>query len=102
MAKGDKITRTFEALFLREEMGLGTYPSSAIVLDEEFDSRRWYTVRRVVFFHGDAFWEVFYNKPATEMQEGQDMFDDASDVKATQVKPQMVSAVTFVPVLSSR
>jgi hypothetical protein len=71
-------TRTFSVGQLEEEIRVtwGVGPSSPlVVLSEPMDKHRWYTVVRVVFKHEDQLWEIFYNDPATEMQEDMDHFD---------------------------
>lgn len=81
-------TRTFSAEYLEEEAcvtwGVGS-SSPLVVLSEPMDKHRWYTVVRVVFKHEDQLWEIFYNDPATEMQEDMDRFD-IDPVRATLVE----------------
>jgi hypothetical protein len=78
-------TREFSVSFLEEEACVTWgIASPAVVLHEAWDKHRWYTVTRVVFKHEDQLWEIYYNDPATEMQEDMDSFD-SDPVEATLV-----------------
>lgn len=62
------------------------------------DERRWSIDKAVVFEHEGSFWQVIYSDPATEMQEGQDVWDDQSTVTATQVEKHEVTVERWMPV----
>jgi hypothetical protein len=91
------IIREFTVEELEEEYDL---PYDA-VSNEELDKHRWYTVRELVFKADDGFfYEVSYMDPATEMQEGQDRWDEdhRGKVEAIRVEAKEVTAVEWVPV----
>jgi len=69
------VTRTFSVEQI-EDMGLTWRVDAPVVSTEEWDKLRWATVRRVIFEFESKLWEIFYNEPATEMQEGQEKFDE--------------------------
>jgi hypothetical protein len=86
-------TRKFSVEQL-EELDITWRTDAPVVFTEEWDQRRWYTVRRVVFKFEDQLWEIFYNDPATEMQEGQDRFDH-DPVTAHLVEPVEVTVTRY-------
>ena len=90
-------TRTFNADYLIEELGV-TWRGSAVIFDEEYVQLRWHTVRRVVFQCPVdlTFWEIYYNRPGTEMTEV-DIFDK-DPVVARRVEPRRVMVTEFHPV----
>jgi hypothetical protein len=87
------VTRTFSVEQI-EDMGLTWRVDAPVVSTEEWDQHRWYTVRRVIFEFESQLWEIFYNDPATELQEGQDKFDE-DPVTAYQVEPFQVTVTQY-------
>jgi hypothetical protein len=55
---------------------------------EQTDTRRWYSLHLLVFRAPDDGqpWSVTYRNPLTEIQEGMDEWDDASEVTATRME----------------
>lgn len=85
------IKRNFTVEELEEEYEL---PWNAIS-NEEYDKRRWYTVRLLVFKADDGFhYEVDYMDPATENQEGQERWNE--DYKTGKVEAIRVEEVEIV------
>lgn len=81
-----------------EELGLDWKRSGPPVIEcETIDKRRWYSVMRIVFRHDGAFWQINRSDPATEMQEGQDIWID-DPVKAVQVEPYEATVTKYRPV----
>lgn len=64
-----------------EEMDL---PYSSI---EEWpgEEHRWWVQKFFVFEHEGKFWRAWYADPATELQEGQDIWDDKTEIDAIEV-----------------
>jgi hypothetical protein len=87
------VTRTFSVEQI-EEMGLTWRVDAPVVSTEEWDKLRWATVRRVIFEYESKLWEIFYNEPATEMQEGQEAFEE-DPVTAYQVEPFQVTVTQY-------
>jgi hypothetical protein len=87
------ITRKFSAEQL-EELEVTWGSGAPVVSTEEWSQHRWYTVRRVIFKHEEQLWEIFYNDPATEMQEGMDMFDE-DPVTAHLMEPFEVTVTQY-------
>lgn len=87
------VTREFSVEQLVEEIEV-TRKHDGILIHEEWDKRRWYIVRRVVFEFEGNLWEIFYNEPSTEIQEDQDLFDE-DPVTAYQVAPVQVSVTHY-------
>jgi len=87
------VTRNFTVEELEEDYDL---PYGA-VYEETIDKRRWYSVLELVFkADDDKYYMVDYMDPATEMQEGQDRWDDYSGhVEATLVEPIEVVTVKW-------
>lgn len=48
------------------------------IKDEVIDTRRWHTINRRVFKHEDKFFECFYKRGLTEIQEST-WFEDYTD-----------------------
>ena len=65
-----------------------------IVSCESIDKARWYTLMRIVFEHDGSLWEIFRMDPATEMQEGQDIWD-MDPVTAYQVEPYEATVTKY-------
>jgi hypothetical protein len=69
---------------------------------EVVSEHRWYTRKTAVFEHEGAFWQVEYMDPASELQEGQDLWDNGDDedavVTATQVEKRPVTVERWFPV----
>lgn len=87
------ITRNFTVEELEEEYDL---PWGAIY-EETVDKRRWYSVLELVFLADDGkHYMVDYMDPATEMQDGQDRWEDSRGyVEATQVEPVEVTTIAW-------
>lgn len=92
-------TRTFTTEQL-DELDIGPWNCVASIPG---DKARWYTWLDLIFEHEGQYWMVAYMEPATEMQDGQEVWyeepvDGAYGVKATEVHkvPQIVE--TWKPV----
>jgi len=87
------ITRNFTVEELEEQYDL---PWGAIH-EETVDKRRWYSVLELVFLADDGnHYMVDYMDPATEMQDGQDRWEDSRGyVEATQVHPVEITTVAW-------
>jgi hypothetical protein len=98
------LTRTFTRQEL-EALGLPTYlPKDRILLDEFFEEHRWSVTNRLVFRSpdDDQVYEIFYETPATEEQEGIDPWDDDPTVDATLVEQRVVFRQDWRPVGSPK
>jgi hypothetical protein len=83
-----------------EELGLDWKASGEpIIQSEAHDKRRWYTIVRIIFEHDGAFWRIDRMDPATEMQEGQDIWS-SDPVVAVRVEPYSVTITKYRPVTS--
>lgn len=87
------ITKNFDREYL-EEIGL---PYNAL-FQQDLEERRWGTMVRCVFQHEGKLWAVDWYRPATEMQEGQDDWDDQDPVPGYRVAPQPHITVSWEPV----
>lgn len=76
-----------------EELGLPWEKLASEVVSEH----RWYTRRTAVFEHEGAFWQVEFMDPASELQEGQEIWD-STVVTAVQVEKRPVTVVRWFPV----
>ncbi len=89
-------TRIFSTEFLEEELD---FPwGDSVVFTEFQDSGRWAENWKGVFELEGEFWEVSFELPATEMQEGQGMWCEQSQVKATRVEEREVTVKKWLPV----
>ena len=91
------ITRKFTVEELEEVYDL---PYDA-VYEDTVDKRRWYSVMELVFLADDGkHYMVDYMDPATEMQEGQERWDEDSQglVEAILVEPKEVTTIEWRPV----
>ena len=91
------VTRKFTVEELEEVYDL---PYEAIHQDT-VDKRRWYSVVELVFLADDEkHYMVDYMDPATEMQEGQERWDEDSKgfVEAILVEPVEVKTIEWQPV----
>lgn len=96
-----KETREFSHEEL-EELELDWRTSGGVVKESEvYDRMRWAAVLRIVFAYDGAFWQIDRMDPATEMQEGQDIWD-ADPVVATRVEPYEVTVTKYRPVLAGQ
>lgn len=87
------VIRNFTVEELEEEYDL---PWAALH-EETVDKRRWYSVLELVFKADDGnHYMVDYMDPATEMQDGQDRWEDSRGyVEAIQVEPVEVVTVEW-------
>lgn len=88
------ITRKFTVEELEETYDL---PYGA-VYEDTVDKRRWYSVMELVFLaDDDKHYMVDYMDPATEMQEGQERWDEDSKglVEAILVEPVEVTTIQW-------
>ena len=91
------VTRTFTHDEL-EDLSLDwSTAGDPIVSCEAYGKHRWYTVMRIVFTYEDALWQIERMDPATEIQEGQDIWS-SDPVVATQVEPYEVPVIKYRPV----
>lgn len=89
------VSREFLAEDL-EEWGIADGPSGLdgpVKVDELYDTTRWGITHRVIFSADDSLWEVFYEEPATEMQECDTWGSDV--VTAYQVKAEIVADLAY-------
>lgn len=87
------VTRNFTVEELEEKYDLPWNP----IYEETVDKRRWYSVLELVFLADDGkHYMVDYMDPATEMQDGQDRWEDSRGyVEAIQVEPIEVITVKW-------
>lgn len=90
------VTRNFAVDFLMDEIEVG-WTSDKVVLREVVGQHRWSVLYRVIFEHENQLWEIEYNEPATEMQEGQDRFW-SDPVEARQVETYEKTVTGYRPV----
>lgn len=83
--------------FTRDELDELELPW-AYVDAEVIDERRWSIVKEVIFEFENKFWMIVADFPATEMQEGQDPWNDEDSVTATQVEKREVTVEKWVAV----
>jgi hypothetical protein len=98
------LTRTFT----REELDKLGLPDDLakerVLLDELWENRDWVNVHRLVFRSpdDDQIYEVYYNSPPTEMQEGTDPWNDDLTVDATIVEQRTVFRLEWRPAGSAQ
>lgn len=87
------VTRKFTVEELEEKYDLPWNP----IYEETIDKRRWYSVVELVFKADDGLhYTVYYMDPATEMQDGQDRWEDSRGyVEGIQVEPVEVVTVKW-------
>lgn len=83
--------------FTREELDELELPW-AFIDSEVIDERRWSIVKEIIFEFEGKFWMVVADIPATELQEGNDPWNYANVVTATQVEKREVTVERWVPV----
>lgn len=78
-----------------EELGIpyDEVPGSVEILDQ----RRWYNVKRGVFEIDGKHYAIKWNEPATELQEGQNIWNE-DPVLAVEVEEREVTVKKWVPV----
>lgn len=85
-------TRTFTRAEL-EALDVTCENVHSVVIDEG----RWSNTTAVVFAHEGAHYRVTYDDPATEMQEGQDIWGGRDQVEAIEVVPRSVVTMRWKP-----
>lgn len=75
---------------IRDEWDDFRYEHDPIV-DEVWDQRRWVTVHRAVYEVEGRFYEVIYESPSTEMQEG----SESDEVLVYEVEPIEVTVTKY-------
>jgi hypothetical protein len=85
---------------LLEEWGLPLKNREIILHDEPWDELRWCIVHRLIFRAPDdgKTYEVYWERPATEMQEGLDPWNDEKAVMGTHVEQVEVVDLQWRPV----
>lgn len=81
-----------------EDLGLpygGVKGGAKILATEDVEEARWGTRRIVVFEHDSKVWAVQFYDPATEMQEGMDIWEE-DPVVATEMRPEQVTVTRWV------
>ena len=101
MSKSKVVTRMFDREFMFEDVMYAWGDDDPVqkVVDECIDTdRRWATDHRLVFSYEGKFYEVYYQRPATESQEC-DMFyggyNCTDDVTVTEVEPVPVITTIY-------
>lgn len=61
-------------------------------------TNRWSNTVEVVFEHDGRHWQVEFEEPATEMQEGQDVWSGRDEIQAVEVHQMPVTVTAWQPV----
>ena len=69
-----------------------------IVSDKVYDNSRWSVHSRLVFSHGDKFYQVDYSRGATEYQDERPFENDSAEVICIEVKKTPVTVMKYLPV----
>lgn len=82
-----------------EDLGLpyGFNKDVSLLGTVDVEEARWGTRRLAIFEHEGTFWSVPYYDPATEMQEGMDIWEGQDPVQATEVHKELVQVERWVP-----
>lgn len=77
---------------------LGADPEVEVQLNEEIDSRRWVSLHRVVWveLETEKYYELLYERPLTELQEGSESEIELSDIREVQRKVEVKEVVSYV------
>lgn len=95
------ITKTFPTEELAEMLcdgeGLVDGFELKLLKDKIVDKSRWSVLYEAVFSHGDKFYQLNYEKGATEYQDN-GLFDGEQTVTCIQVEPKSVTVTKYLPV----
>lgn len=80
---------------LQELVGWGDPEGYEIVLNQLDGNSRWSLEYRLVFKHGDKFWETSYRTGATEQQDESPWEYDSAEIECWQVEPFTVAKTDY-------